>query len=168
MSLNPVASEDEMKTIYNLTRFEMEYPNFRMDTVKKLLNEVLLSELHSRMKSLYFSPKIIDSTRIENVNIYGNGDINYQIVSDYKSSTGFDVSKAREEGTKRHFIKPNLKMALSWLAGYIRLFSKGHWVKGIRKSNVIKKTRKQMEPKIQKMLDEATDNLYIKLVGERK
>ena len=165
--INSVATDDEMKTVFNLTRFEMEYPRFRLDTVTLLLNDVMLTEIHARMRSFYYSPKIIESTRIQNITVDNNGNIDYEIISDYTSEKSFDVSKAREEGTKRHFIKPVFKLALSWLAGYVRLFSKGHWVRGITKSNVIKKTRKQYEPKIQKMLDDATDNFYLKLVGEK-
>ena len=168
MTINTVATDAQMRTVFNLTRFEMGYPQFRFDTVTKLLHDVMLPEIHARMAALYFSPKIIKATRIENIKIFGNGNIRYQIVSDYKSEDGFDVSRAREEGTKRHFIAPTKKLALSWLAGYVRLFSKGHWVRGIRKSNVIKKTRKRMEPKIQKMLDDATDSYYIQLVAAEK
>ena len=161
-----IVPDDVSEFVFNVTRFEMQYPQFRLDTVTKLLHNVMLYEIHQRMKALYFSEKIIESTRIQNINVDDTtGEITYDIVSDYKSEKGFDVSKAREEGTKRHFIAPNVKLALSWVAGYIRLFSKGHWVKGIRRSNVIKKTRKRMEPKVQKMLNDATDSFYVRLVG---
>lgn len=166
-NIQPIASEDEFQTIFNLTQFEIQYPQFRYETTKNLLQDVMLAEIHARMKSLGYSQKIIDSTRIQIDSVDTNGDIDYTITSDYESDTSFDVSKAREEGTKDHFIKPNLKSALSWLGGYIRLFSKGHWVKGITRSNVIRKTRKEYEPIIQKLLDDATDQFYLSIVGDK-
>ena len=123
-----IITDEHMKNVYNRTRFVMQYPSFRLDTATELLNGVMLPEVHAAMRALHFDQKIIDSTRIQNIRVSADGDIDYQIISDYTSDDGFDVSKAREEGTKRHFIKPVVKLALSWLAGYVRLFSKGHWV----------------------------------------
>jgi len=61
---------------------------------------------------------------------------------------------------------PVNKLALSWLAGYIRLFSRGHWVRGITPSNVIEKTISAMEPKLQQILDERTDQYWDEISEE--
>ena len=37
-----------------------------------------------------------------------------------KTDSGFDVALAREHGTKRHFIAPRVKLALSWITLGIR------------------------------------------------
>lgn len=158
-----VATDDEMKSVYDMTRFQMQYPKFLLETATDLLLGVMLPEIHAMMRSLGYSEKIIQGTTIQNIRADQNGSIRYEVISDYKSKSGFDVAKAREEGTSRHFVKPVAKLALSWLAGYIRLFSKGHWVRGITKSNVISKTKKRMEPRIQKALDDATDKFFLSI-----
>ena len=90
MSIQPIATEDQFQTVFNLTQFEMQYPQFRYETTKKLLEDVMLNEIHSRMKSLQYSHKIIDSTRIQIDSVEPNGDIEYTITSDHRSDKGFD------------------------------------------------------------------------------
>lgn len=47
---------------------------------------------------------------------------------------------AREHGTKRHWIAPRVKLALSWITQGVRLFSKGHYVSGIKSLHIIEDT----------------------------
>lgn len=149
---------DNMRTVFNLTRFEMQYPEFVRSIAPKIADEQILKPVHSRMKDFGYSEKIIQSTIIENLQINNLGELEFDVVSDYKSQLGFDVSKAREKGTVRHFIKPINAKALSFIAGgFIRAFSKGHWVKGITASNVIEKTVAEMTPVAQQKLNEETD-----------
>lgn len=54
-------------------------------------------------------------------------------------SSNVFYSKFMYDGTKRHFIKPVNKLALSWVQNGTRLFSRGHWVRGVKKSEWIKK-----------------------------
>lgn len=139
MSQNITSQDDVMRLLFNVTRFEMQYPRFIEQVAKQIIDEEILQPIKTEMKKFRYSEKIIDDTTIENLFIDDTGFIQFDVVSDYKSETGFDVSKAREKGTKRHFIKP-LKSVLSWVVGFVRLFSKGHWVKGFTKSNIIRKT----------------------------
>jgi len=49
-----------------------------------------------------------------------------------------DVSVFLHAGTKRHFIAPVKKLALSWVQGGTRRFSKGHFVSGIKATDFFK------------------------------
>ena len=140
MSQNISSQDDVMKLLFNVTRFEMQYFRFIEQTAKQIVDEEILQPIKTEMKKFGYSQKIIDDTTIQNLFVDDNGFVQFDVVSDCKSESGFDVAKAREKGTKRHFIKPIAKLALSWVVRNLRLFSKGHWVKGITKSNIIKKT----------------------------
>lgn len=140
MSKNISSQDDVMKLLFDVTRFEMQYFRFIEQTAKQIIDEEILQPIKTEMKKFGYSEKIIDDTTIENLFVDDNGFVQFDVVSDYKSDNNFDVAKAREKGTKRHFIKPIVKLALSWIVGNLRLFSKGHWVKGITKSNIIRKT----------------------------
>ena len=151
-------AEDNMRLVFDLTRFEMLYPEFIKTVTPKIADEVILSEIKKRMKDFRYSQKIIDSTRIENLQTDNKGNLEFDVVSDYKSELGFDVAEAREKGTIRHFIKPiNAKALRFILGGFVVGFSKGHWVKGITASNVIEKTVAEMTPIAQERLNKETD-----------
>lgn len=57
-------------------------------------------------------------------------------------------------GTKRHFVAPVNKTALSWSQGGTRFFSKGHWVSGIKKSEWIEKNYEDREIRFNAMVRE--------------
>lgn len=148
-----------MQLIFNLTRFEMQYPEFVRNIAPKIADEEILTPIHSRMRDFGYSQKIIDSTRIENLQISNTGQIQFDVVSDYKSEKNFDVAKGREKGTVAVFVKPIFKKALSFIAGgFTRAFSKGHVRPGIRASNVIEFTVEELTPVAQARLNEETDN----------
>ena len=155
-----------MKLVFNVTRFEMQYPRFIEESARKIIDEEILQPIKIAMKSFDYSDKIIDDTTIENLFVDGSGFIQFDVVSDYKTELGFDVAKAREEGTKNHFIKPLVKAALSWLAGTIRLFSKGHWIKGFTKSNIIKKTTEIRFPIAQERITQESIIFFNRTVSQ--
>jgi len=136
-----------MKLLFNVTRFEMQYFRFIEESAKQIVDEEILQPIKTEMKKFGYSEKIIDDTTIENLFVDDTGFLQFDVVSDYKLETGFDVAKAREKGTKRHFIKPVVATVLSWIVGgFIRAFSKGHWVKGFTKSNIIRDVTKARFP----------------------
>ena len=152
-------TQDSMKLVFNLTRFEMQYPEFVRSIAPKIADEEILEPIKSRMKDFGYSEKIINETRIENLQISTAGQIQFDVVSDYKTASGFDVAEAREKGTVRHFIKPINAKALAFIiGGFIKAFSKGHWVKGITASNVITKTVEELSPAAQSRLNNETDS----------
>ena len=153
-----MVEEDNMRLVFNLTRFEMQYPGFIQTMAPKIADETILKEIKKRMGDFRYSQKIIDSTRIQNFKIGSEGNLDFEVISDYKSDSGFDVSKAREEGTIDHFVKPIIAKALAFIVQNGTAFSKGHWVKGITASNVITQTTEEMQPVFQQRLNQETDN----------
>ena len=160
-------ADDNMKTIFNLTRFEMQYPEFIHTVGLKIANEEILEPIKSRMRGFGYSEKIINETTIQNFTITRNGEFSFTIDSDYKSDDGFDVARGREKGTRKFFSRPTVAKALSWISGgFIRAFSKGHWAGGITASNVITKSISELTPVAQQKLNEATDELLQRRLSE--
>jgi hypothetical protein len=158
---------DSSKKAFLVMKTQVQYPRFLREEAKKIAQDVILKPLHSRMKSFGYSQKIIDGTTIENLNIRRNGTMSFDVVSDYESESGFDVASAREKGTRSHFIKPVNAKALSFIVGgFIRGFSKGHWVRGITPTNVVKKTVQEKIPEAQARLNEATDRFIARSMKE--
>jgi len=164
MSSTISSQQDVMRLLFNVTRFEMQYPRFIEDVARKIIDEEILQPIKNAMRAFGYSQKIIDGTSIEKLFVDGNGFVQFDVVSDYKSELGFDVAKAREEGTKRHFIKAVVKAVLSWVTNNVRLFSKGHWVKGFTKSNIIKKTIEARFPIAQERITQESVIFFNRMV----
>lgn len=158
--------DDAMRLVFNITRFEMQYPRFVQEKIKQIIHEEMLLPIHKAMNDFNYSEKIIKGTTIKNINVSDEGFVQFDVISDYKSESGFDVAKAREEGTKRHFIKPLvLGGVLRWIVGgFVVGFSKGHWVKGITRSNVIQKTIKTTFPIVQNRLNQETSKFFKEMI----
>lgn len=160
-----------MQLVFRITQFNIQYPRFIRDRGKRLVEQIILPKIKQRMADFNYSPKIIKGTTVQDVLVDTNGFMDIDIVSEFKTESGFDVAKAREKGTKDHFVAPIIKKALSFLLqgatgiiGAFRVFSKGHWVKGIRKSNVIEKTIEEFTPQVQASLNVETDEFFLKKV----
>lgn len=153
-----------LDVVFALWRFRDKYPKWRLDMAHKIVEEEILNVIKKRMADSDFSNKIIQATRIDDISVDTNGIITYRIISDYESYRGFDVSKAREEGTKRHYVAPKYKKALSWVEGAQRFFSGGHWVRGIKQNRIIEKTIKGRANLVQRKFDRETDKLFLELV----
>jgi len=149
---------DSSKKAFLAMKLQLQYPRFIRAEGEKIANKVLLKPLHARMKSFGYSDKIINGTKIANLQVSRTGTMTFDVISDYESESGFSVADAREKGTERHFVKPVSAKALSWIAGgFIRAFSKGHWVSGITASNVIERTIAEKTPVVQARVDDATN-----------
>ena len=149
---------DKPKQAFAVLRLKVQYPRFLREEARKIAEETILKPLHSRMRAFGYSEKIINGTTIENITIGGNGTMYFDVVSDYDSESGFDVAKAREEGTADHDLPKVQGRIYSWIAGgFVRAFSRGHRVSGITATNVVSKTVHEMTPIAQARLNEATD-----------
>ena len=146
MSTSISSQQDVMKLLFNVTRFEMQYPRFIEESGRQIIDQEILQPIKIAMRSFGYSEKIIDGTFIDNLFVDGNGFIQFDVVSDYKTELGCDVAKAREEGTKDHFIKPVKGKVLSWIEGGQRFFSKGHFVKGITERRIMERTVRNAMP----------------------
>lgn len=140
-----------------------------MGKAEKYLNEMIIPLIKGRMQFKKYDQKIIDATRIENITIdMEAGNLSYDVVCDYITVSGFDISTVREKtGTVRHFIKPIKKKALHFIIRGVEFFSKGHWVKGIVASHIIADSMKEMEPFVEKRLQDEADMLFQKILGVR-
>jgi len=158
---------DRSKQAFVAFKTQVQYPRFVREEAKKIAEDVILKPLHSRMKSFGYSQKIIDGTTIENIIVNRTGSMSFDVVSDYDSELGFDVAKAREEGTIDHDLPKVPGRIYSWIAGgFIRAFSKGHFVKGITATNVVQKTVQEKIPEAQARLNEATDRFMERSMKE--
>lgn len=114
----------------NHAQIQMEFPDFTLTTLKKIMDEEVLRPIQSQMRSDGISDKIIDKTRIEYVQNRRRATITYKVISDYKSIDGFPVAIMIERGRRGFWLYPRKKKALSWLGKFDgkRYFSKGHYI----------------------------------------
>jgi len=126
----------------NLAQVQIEYPEWTLRTLKKLVDELILRKIHSKMKGDGISPKIIASTRVEYSRDEARKTITYKIISDYKAINGFPVAIMIERGRKGFKLLPKMRLVknkktgkmemklgtLSWIdkVSGERAFSKGH------------------------------------------
>jgi len=146
--------EQEQKAFTAFTT-QIQYRRFLLEKLPGLATEIILNPLHNRMRQFGYSEKIIDGTTIQNLKVDSRGFATFDVVSRYDEN-GFDVARAREKGTIRHFVQPLLAKALRFIPGgsSIAAFSKGHWVNGITATNVLEKTVKEKTPELQDTLNE--------------
>ena len=145
-------------------QIKLQYPKFLEITAKRIANEIIIDAIHSRMRARKYSEKIIQSTFLEQVSIDSTGFMSFDVVSDYESEKGFDVSVGREEGTFGVFVKPIFAKVLRWIDKGVAFFSKGHFRRGISASNIIDLTVEQRQPIAQEQLDQETDAFIDKVL----
>ena len=89
-------------------------PTLRKFALERAADDAVLTAIHRDMETNNFSKKIIDRTFVGNVDVTNQGrKITVHFISDYISDGGFDVSNAREEGTRDHDVFP--KKPGGWL-----------------------------------------------------
>lgn len=145
--------QDEIDRAERFRLRVMQYTHLHEEWVigkaKELANKIIVDDIVQQMKNENFSHKIWKGTFLSDKIIFdkAKGKIHMKVRSVYETESGFDVALAREHGTKRHFIAPRVKLALSWITQGIRLFSKGHYVSGIKSLHIIEDTveRKKQE-----------------------
>ncbi len=114
--------------------------NIDMMAAQKAAEETILKKIHQKMKANNFSKKIIDNTKVGPIMFNQNNTIlKISIISDYTADNGFDVSKAREEGTADHFIRPEQMESLFWNNKNTNQphYSQGHEVSGMERLLII-------------------------------
>ena len=149
-------SVSEIKSFRDRLRIvRVMYPNFKKNKISNLSVEVFLKQIHNRMKAANFSPKIIDGTVIENIEIFPNK-FRIHVKSEYFTDANFDVALAREKGTKKHFVAPREKEALRWVDEGTFRFSKGHEVGGIPALLIIARTVDDFEGELQDLFESET------------
>lgn len=116
-------------------------PFLQDNAAQRAADDTVLKKIHSDMNSAGFNKKIVEHTYIGKVKILNGGKrIIIPIISDYVSDTGFDVSKAREEGTDDHDVFPVVKDWLRYIDPITRkyVFRKKTHPSGIARLLIIK------------------------------
>ena len=139
------------KLEFNISQIELFRNDHARQTLSTIVNQKIIDVIHSRMRGFNYSPKIIDRTFLERIDITSaGGDAEIHIKSDYTSESGFEVASAREKGTARHKIEPKDPTGvLSFLINGQRVYSKGHFVEGIVGSHIIESTIQQNTEDVQ-------------------
>ena len=140
VTLKPT-SISELRVIQSkLKSVKSNLVNIDMMAAQKAVEQTILKKIHQTMKANNFSKKIIDNTKVGPIIFNQNNTIlKISIISDYTAENGFDVSKAREEGTADHFIRPEQKESLFWSNKNTNQprFSQGHQVSGMKRLLII-------------------------------
>jgi len=161
------SSQDLNRLLFNLVRFEQQSPRFIEDVVHRIAEEEILNPIKTKMKQKDYSQKIIDGTTIENIVVDGSGFVQFDIISEYDTDTGFDVATSREKGTRDHIITPrDAKGVLRFVinSGEI-LYRKFARVKGIKASHIVRDTVKSRFPIFQQKLTEEIVGFYNRTVN---
>jgi len=120
------------------------------------------------MEAEGISKKIIETTYVGDTEIIDGKVARVHIISDYVPDNGFDVGKAREEGTKDHMIKPVKKKALSWIdprTGKRRFDSIGHMVSGLPRLLIVERTLLRNKSKFADAYFKNTSSAYEQIMG---
>ena len=137
---------DLEKIIQRVAVINIQYGQFKLDTLFRLAEEIVLTTIHSAMRRASYSEKIILGTIVTQVQILTPKKARIFFRSHYISETGFDVALAREKGTKDHDLPKVDGRTYHWKQDGKSAFSKGHRVKGIFQSNIMRDvTREQSE-----------------------
>lgn len=153
-----------IKRLFKVMQIQQQYPQFLEIQGLRIINQEIIDPMQKRMEAEGYSKKIIDSTRVLEINVGGDGVLDYTIISDYESDDGFDVAKGREEGTEGVFLRPVFKLALTWIQFGIRLFSFGHFRPGIDETHIVRDVNRENNPIAQEKLDQETDKLFSKIL----
>ncbi len=126
----------------------------------------ILDIIHTKMRQNNFSEKIIDATNIGKLEIFGNK-LRQHFISEFVAD-GFDVSKAREEGTASGIeTKPKRPDGvLRWVqkTGEI-IFRKSSRPNGIQRLLIMEKTTKQNKLEFQNIYTENLATSTKKVLG---
>ena len=125
-------------------------------SAERWVNELIVDKIQDKMRENNFSQKIWMSTKIISSRIENNQAI-VTIQNYYFSESGFDVAIAREYGTKDHWVRPTVKLVLSWIQEGKRLFSRGHIVSGIKSLFIIRDVIKEQMPEVKRKVDQDFD-----------
>jgi len=125
--------------------------------IERAADEAVLTDIHHTMEQNNFSKKIIDATNVGNIEMIQNN-LKVHFISDYVSDDGFDVSKAREEGTTHpNPTFPVEKKSLSFIDTRTgkRIFRKKSHPSGIQRLLIIERTINRNQQKFKDSLDRA-------------
>lgn len=122
-------------------------PFLQKAAIEEVSTQTVLQEIKRKMRIEDFSRKIIDATFVGKIEVFGNI-VKTHFISNYVApENNFDVSEAREEGTRDHDVRPKKKGGtLRWFAKTGEpIFRKKSRPKGIERLLIIERTIKENE-----------------------
>ncbi len=146
--ITPDQARDYKTRLHHWTN---NYDDFLELKSTELANKIFVDEIEKEMRRHNFSEKLWQNTEVSNVEVDAER-IKITITNEYFTDTGFDVAIARERGTKDHWIRPRVKLMLSWIKNGKRLFSRGHIVTGIQSLFIIRNTVRNKMPEFETAL----------------
>lgn len=157
-----IRTVNELKQFTNkLKSLERTMSTLQLRALEKTADEIILNDIHREMETKGISKKIIETTYVGSIDIVQGKSATIHIISDYTPDNGFDVGKAREEGTADHMVKPITKKSLSWINNNNgkRMFdSVGHIVSGLPRLLIIERIIQKNKQKSQESYE---DNIII-------
>jgi len=154
----PVKSDkDVMDLIFNLTKFEMQYPEWAKRNALLVINEQIVDIIRAKMEEKGYSKKISERVRAEFVTIDTDGYVEIDIISDFETDKGFDVAKMMEEGRKRYWTEPIKKKAQHWISLGVSFFSRGHWIPMRPGDYIVRDVMDDLEELAQEAMNAKTD-----------
>lgn len=137
-----------IRTVADLKRLQGKFramtssiPTLQKFALEKAADEAVLTDIHRDMETNNFSPKIIDRTFVGPIETIGKS-VKVHFISDFVADDGFDVSKAREEGTRDHDVFPKKPGGwLTWIDQNTgkRVFRRKSHPSGIQRLLIIEK-----------------------------
>ena len=153
-----------------INQMQIEYPYFVEDTLRELVEKIIIKKIHERMEKDGISKKIIDSTKLGESPIpYKKKSIKWSIISDYKSIDGFPVAVMIEHGRKAYFIKPRQDRPNATLKFDIDnkiFFSKGHDIPAYPAKNFVRDTVRENRKEVKRQLNQKTKEFIRIMMGE--
>ena len=143
-------------------------PTLQKQAVDNVANEQVLEKIHQQMRQNNFSEKIIDSTFVGKTEKFGSK-LRTHFISDYVDpATGFDVSKAREEGTANNVTRrprnPDGALRIPLSDGNV-IFRKSATPMGMERLLIIKKTVTAAQNEAVGNIQNNLSSLYTKILG---
>ncbi len=143
------------------------FPLIQTNAVLDFAQNDILAEMKRKMNLEDFSQKIIDATFIGPIVLLPDK-IQVHFISNYVApENNFDVSEAREEGTRDHDVRPLRKGGtLRWFADTGEpIFAKKSHPAGIERLLIIEKTIKENESEVDTLYGESIAETASKIIG---
>lgn len=168
LKLKSIEDVDNFRT--RLQGVKIQLPGFKAFTVRQLSNDIILTEIHKRMKAEGFSQKIITGTTVDKIRVTKKR-ARLIFRSEFFEEAGFDVALGREKGTKKHDIdapeptperpNPHLMMIINGK----KIFTKHVKDNFIPALFIVRNTIRDMKEKFEAAYDKAFADWYIANMG---
>lgn len=143
------------------------FPLIQTNAVLDVAQNDILAEMKKKMNFNNFSQKIIDATFVGPIVLLPDK-VQVHYISNYVApENNFDVSEAREEGTRDHDVRPRKKGgSLRWFADTGEpIFAKKSHPAGIERLLIIERTIKENESEVDTLYGESIAESASKVFG---